>query len=557
MPSRGSASRPGDPSRCEPLEPRTHLSATTSIDLPPVPPDHAPAPIIESLRENRLSPSSDHGAGARSDHSIEILAATRAARRAASTTPAPTPTPTPTPEPTPTPTPAPAQPATPPDVPYVAPSPSAPWSLIGLDKLRADPRFAGIDGRGFSTVIIDTGIDLDHPFFGTDGNGDGVGDHIRIQYDFAYEDHDATDYNGHGTNVAGIIAGINPTYGGIAPGTDIIALKVFTDTGGASFATVEKALAWVAYFAQQFNISAVNLSLGDGGNYATAQQMYSISDELAQLASMNVKVVAAAGNSYAELGSKQGVAYPAADPNVIGVGAVFAGGSGTWISGTKWADAAVDKVAPFSQRSTSMTPIFAPGVNIYGPNQYGGISSYTGTSQASPIVTGAAVLADQIATQVLGRRLTTGEFRSIITSTAVNIVDGDDEIDSVANTGATFKRLDVYAMGQKILDMAAPPPPAPSAPPPPSQPVASAPAPTTTVTKTVYSRSARRMSLEADAPSMYTMPISVAPSSVIAARSRLDIRLGPVTQTVSMPASLPESLLQVSTPIGEGLPEAA
>lgn len=102
----------------------------------------------------------------------------------------------------------------------------------------------------------------------------------------------------------------------------------------------------VAYFAQQFNISAVNLSLGDGGNYATAQQMYSISDELAQLASMNVKVVAAAGNSYAELGSKQGVAYPAADPNVIGVGAVFAGGSGTWISGTKWADAAVDKVAP-------------------------------------------------------------------------------------------------------------------------------------------------------------------------------------------------------------------
>lgn len=82
-----------------------------------------------------------------------------------------------------------------------------------------------------------------------------------------------------------------------------------------------------------------------------------------------------------------------------------------------------------------MTPIFAPGVNIYGPNQYGGISSYTGTSQASPIVTGAAVLADQIATQVAGRRLTTGEFRSIITSTAVNIVDGDDEIDSVANTG--------------------------------------------------------------------------------------------------------------------------
>ena len=57
-------------------------------------------------------------------------------------------------------------------------------SLIRLDQFRADPRFGGIDGHGVSVVVLDTGIDLNHPFFGADANHDGVSDRIVYSYSF-------------------------------------------------------------------------------------------------------------------------------------------------------------------------------------------------------------------------------------------------------------------------------------------------------------------------------------------------------------------------------------
>ena len=74
-------------------------------------------------------------------------------------------------------------------------------SLINLDDFRAAPNFAGIDGSGFSVVVIDTGIDLNHPFFGPDSDGNGVADRIVYDYDFADGDAVAGDLNGHGSNV--------------------------------------------------------------------------------------------------------------------------------------------------------------------------------------------------------------------------------------------------------------------------------------------------------------------------------------------------------------------
>ena len=50
--------------------------------------------------------------------------------------------------------------------------------LTNLTAFRADPRFAGIDGHGLTAVVIDTGIDVDHPFFGPDADPDGVADRI-------------------------------------------------------------------------------------------------------------------------------------------------------------------------------------------------------------------------------------------------------------------------------------------------------------------------------------------------------------------------------------------
>ncbi|MCJ8283636.1 MAG: Ig-like domain-containing protein, partial [Rivularia sp. ALOHA_DT_140] len=63
--------------------------------------------------------------------------------------------------------------------------------LINLDDFRSDTRFTDITGNGFATVIIDTGIDLDHPVFGADNAGDGIAARIVYQYDFADNDSDA------------------------------------------------------------------------------------------------------------------------------------------------------------------------------------------------------------------------------------------------------------------------------------------------------------------------------------------------------------------------------
>ncbi len=311
-------------------------------------------------------------------------------------------------------------------------------SLINLDDFRNDSRFTNIDGSGFVSVIIDTGIDINHPFFGADSDGNGIADRIIYQYDFADNDADASDINGHGSHVASIIASSDNTYTGVAPKADIIALKVFKDSGSGYFLDLEESLQWVIDNANTYNIASINLSLGDEQNWNTSASHYGIGDELAALAGMGIIVTSAAGNNFAKFDSQQGLAYPAADPNVIAVGAVRED---------------TDQIADFSQRDQTMSDIFAPGIPIEAANANGGVTTKGGTSQAAPYIAGIAVLAQQIATQELGRKLTIGEFRYLLETTSVTINDGDDEKDNVINTGLDFSRVDMLALAEGILNL--------------------------------------------------------------------------------------------------------
>jgi hypothetical protein len=196
-------------------------------------------------------------------------------------------------------------------------------SLINLDQFRSDPSYASVDGSGFAVVILDTGIDLDHPFFGPDTDGDGIADRIVYNQDFTGSDPNAQDVSGHGSNVSSIVASSDATYTGVAPGVDIIHLQVLPDSGPGTFSATESALQWVISNAETYNIASVNISLSDGGNYSSAQSLYGLGDELAALVAMDVIVVSASGNSFAAQGGQQGVGYPSADPNAISVGAVF------------------------------------------------------------------------------------------------------------------------------------------------------------------------------------------------------------------------------------------
>ncbi len=67
-------------------------------------------------------------------------------------------------------------------------------------------------------VVIDTGIDLNHSFFGPDADHDGVADRIVYSYDFyGSNDSNASDFHGHGSNVASIIGSQDGTYTRMAP----------------------------------------------------------------------------------------------------------------------------------------------------------------------------------------------------------------------------------------------------------------------------------------------------------------------------------------------------
>lgn len=337
--------------------------------------------------------------------------------------------------------------------------PHAADHLIGMDQLRADSRFAGLDGRGLSVVVIDTGIDVDHPFFGPDADDDGVADRIVFQYDFADNDTNATSSSAHGSHVSGIIASEDGVYTGVAPGVDLIHLKVFSDNGIGYTSYLEEALTWVYENAAQYNIAAVNLSLGDGGNWRTAGGHYGLDDELAALASLGVVTVSAAGNRYGAYDTAPGLSYPAADPNSVAVGAVWdaeRGGPWSFREGATDYTTDADRIASFSQRNPTLLDAFAPGVVITSADAKGGVTAMRGTSMASPFVTGAAVLAQQIALEQFGRLLAPAEFRGLLQAASAPIFDGDDEDDSVLNTQASYGRLDLLALAEAVWNYDAP-----------------------------------------------------------------------------------------------------
>jgi Ca2+-binding RTX toxin-like protein len=324
---------------------------------------------------------------------------------------------------------------------------SSATNLINLDDFWADSRFANIKGQDFATVIIDTGVDLNHPFFGADANNDGIADKIVYQYDFADNDGDASDKNNHGSHIASIASQI-------VPDANLIVLKVFGDNGSGSFADLEEALQWVNANAQTYNIASVNLSLGDGENWTTQASRYGIGDELAAIAAQNILIAAAAGNDFYPFNSSPGLAYPAADTNVISVGAVWADdfGSRTFSNGAVDYSTAADRIASFSQRHP-LLDVFAPGILITGANAIGGTISMGGTSQATPYLAGIATLAQEIAQEYLGRTLTLTEFRTLLDTTSDLITDGDDENDNVTNTGESYPRINVLALAESILNL--------------------------------------------------------------------------------------------------------
>ncbi|KKK71189.1 hypothetical protein LCGC14_2916420, partial [marine sediment metagenome] len=263
-------------------------------------------------------------------------------------------------------------------------------------------------------------------------------------------------------HMAGIIASSDRRNPGVAPGVDLITLRLMGGGQSGDFNDVETALQWVIEHAAQYNIASVNMSLGDGWNYDNPVSAYGLGDELAALANMGVTVVCAAGNAYDVYDTssfgQQGVSYPAADPNALAIGAVYDAdvGSVRYGGGTLAFSTDADRITPFSQRHREMTTVFAPGAPIVGAGHDGGTVTMHGTSQAAPHITGIVALAQQLAIRELGHRLSFDQIGALLSYTGKTIHDGDDEDDSTIKTGIDFSRVDMVDLAEGILAMKAP-----------------------------------------------------------------------------------------------------
>ena len=162
------------------------------------------------------------------------------------------------------------------------------------------PYQSGYDGSGIIISIIDTGIDLNHP----DLDGQIIGG-----YDFVDNDEVPEDINGHGTQVAGIIAS-NGNLKGIAPNSKILMYKVSEDgesvPSNLIIKAIEKSIADGA--------DIINISLGINQTNTKIDQVVN------KAIKNNIFVVTAAGNFGPELST---IGSPGINPNAITVGATF------------------------------------------------------------------------------------------------------------------------------------------------------------------------------------------------------------------------------------------
>ena len=266
-----------------------------------------------------------------------------------------------------------------------------PAGQVGTAQIGADRLLAiGVTGLGRSVAIVDSGIDLRHPDLLAPNGGTWPGANVVDGND------DLSDCSGHGTEVAGVIAGPQ----GVAPEAGLVVLKVFSGRDGCKTARSSDVLAaveWAVAHAAGTNLDAINLSLADDAPHAG----FCDADDPAGAAvfasarSAGISVAAAAGNE----GRTAGLPWPACLSSVASVGMVYSQSSGPvlWGGTASCTDTLTGPdVVPCASNTGSALSVLAPGVGWTTTAEGGGqTSAFSGTSAAAPAVTGALLLARQ------------------------------------------------------------------------------------------------------------------------------------------------------------------
>jgi serine protease AprX len=258
----------------------------------------------------------------------------------------------------------------------------------------------GVSGEGVTVAVVDTGLSY-HPFFFRDPGGKLPPRLVGWQ-DFVDRSKQPVDPNGHGTHIAGVIAnahiGSDGEWNGVAPGANLVAVRVLDRKGYGTYESVLQGIQWVVANREKYNIRVLNLSI-----VAPVLSPY-WADPLNQAAmeawAAGIVVVAAAGNSGPGPFS---ISVPGNNPYLITVGAFT-----DHYTPYDWSD---DYLTPFSAAGPTLDgfvkpDLVAPGGHIVStmmPSSYlvqqhqankvdAFYFSMAGTSQSAAVVSGVAAL---------------------------------------------------------------------------------------------------------------------------------------------------------------------
>lgn len=268
----------------------------------------------------------------------------------------------------------------------------------GIQMIKAPEMWKkGEEGEGIVIAVLDTGCQTDHPALKNRIIGGR-----NFTSDYRRDPRNYSDNNGHGTHVAGTIAGeiSDGKTIGVAPKAKLLILKVLSEDGSGDDVDMIRAIHYAIEWRgkNKERVRVMSLSLGTEVNHRH------LHNAIKRAVNNNIVVVCAAGNMGDGDGETEEKHYPGAYPEVIQTGAVDQR----------------RKIAYFSNTNHEVD-VVAPGVDILSAYPGGKYAKMSGTSMATPHVSGAAALIINQCERDFNRTLSEAEIYAQVCKRTVSL----------------------------------------------------------------------------------------------------------------------------------------